>query len=205
MPSGSSRGRSPGRSLASSSFTNRRCVVLDHHRRGHLRRGIRAEQAHRIGRCSGDCREHPVDGVVVALRYCCRTPSAANSTPLASRDNRCAVGELPGADCRLIEGSIELAAGIEIIATPGHTPAQQSVTAKTAVGLEIIVAQAAHTAAEFDACRRASVVVREDTWSKREYEASLRRLHAMNPVRAYFSHDATVWQAEASSVARFDH
>jgi hypothetical protein len=62
-------------------------------------------------------------------------------------------------------------------------------------GTEIIVAQAAYTAAEFDAFGRSKEAsVRDDPWSKTEYITSLRRLHELTPQRAWFSHDATVWR-----------
>jgi hypothetical protein len=65
----------------------------------------------------------------------------------------------------------------------------------TRLGLEIVVAQAAYTADEFAAYARVGPqAVREDAWSKSACEASLRRLPALEPQRACFSHDPTVWR-----------
>jgi hypothetical protein len=63
-------------------------------------------------------------------------------------------------------------------------------------GLELIVGQAAYTAAEFDSYRTSSPHRRNDVWSISAYAESLKTLHASRPHRAYFSHDSTVWQAE---------
>jgi N-acyl homoserine lactone hydrolase len=99
----------------------------------------------------------------------------------------------PGANYRLLEGSQRLNRWVEIIPTPGHTPGHQSVLVTCSGGLEIIIAQAAYSAAEFAAYADGEPLVREDCWSKEAYAQSLKALHQVRPVRAYFSHDATVW------------
>jgi N-acyl homoserine lactone hydrolase len=103
--------------------------------------------------------------------------------------------DFPGSDYRELEGDFVLSPNVEILSTPGHTPGHQSVVVRGEAGTEIIVAQAAYTAAEFDAFGRSKdASVRDDPWSKTEYVTSLRRLHELTPQRAWFSHDATVWR-----------
>ena len=101
-----------------------------------------------------------------------------------------------GAEYRLLDGPLELAHGVRLIPTPGHTIGHQSVVVSTAAGLEAIVGQAAYTAAEFDSYRTPSPQRRDDVWSISAYAESLQALHALNPSRAYFSHDSTIWQPE---------
>jgi N-acyl homoserine lactone hydrolase len=99
----------------------------------------------------------------------------------------------PGADYRLLDGPFRLNELVETIPTPGHTPGHQSVVVSSRVGVEVIVAQAAYSAREFDCFLRNSGSVRADGWCMAAYAESLRRLHALKPVAAYFSHDGTVW------------
>jgi glyoxylase-like metal-dependent hydrolase (beta-lactamase superfamily II) len=106
--------------------------------------------------------------------------------------------EFPGAEYHELEGSQSLSEHIEVIATPGHTAGHQSVVVAGTAGLTIIVAQAAYTAAEFSAhAQSAPPPNRHDAWSSRHYEESLRRLHALDPIAAYFSHDENVWRRGA--------
>ena len=104
--------------------------------------------------------------------------------------------DFPGVNYRLLDGSSSVEPCIEIISTPGHTCGHQSIGFVTGLGLELVVAQAAYTAEEFRSYGRDNPPVRDDAWSKTEYNASLRHLHSLRPVRAYFSHDSTVWRAE---------
>lgn len=106
--------------------------------------------------------------------------------------------EFPGAEYRELEGSHSLSEHIEIVTTPGHTAGHQSVVIGDTASPTIIVAQAAYTAAEFSAhAQLAPPPSRDDAWSSPHYERSLRRLHALDPIAAYFSHDANVWRREA--------
>lgn len=70
----------------------------------------------------------------------------------------------------------------------------------------MIVAQASYTAAEFELFRsrgcsnvdevHPTLQIYIDSnaiWSKDSYRASLAALHRMQPRRAFFSHDPTVW------------
>jgi glyoxylase-like metal-dependent hydrolase (beta-lactamase superfamily II) len=87
-----------------------------------------------------------------------------------------------------------LSENVEILFSRGHTPGHQSVAIESEKGLEIIVAQAAYSAAEFATfAGNDEPRVRDDAWSKSAYAASLRQLHAMKPRLAYFSHDSSVW------------
>ena len=56
--------------------------------------------------------------------------------------------EAPGIEYRLLEGNAELVPGLEVIATPGHTPGHQSVLVD---GHEFIAAQAAENVDDLSA------------------------------------------------------
>jgi N-acyl homoserine lactone hydrolase len=94
-----------------------------------------------------------------------------------------------------VHGRTSLSAHVELIPTPGHTPGHQSVLVDADGGRELIVAQAAYSADEFESWRSGEAEVPEGHWSPLAYRESLRELHALRPRRAYFSHDAAVWRA----------
>ncbi len=57
--------------------------------------------------------------------------------------------DFPGAQIVAVDGDAELVEGIQLLATPGHTPGHQSVLVQTKQGQELIVAQAAFSRDEF--------------------------------------------------------
>ena len=85
--------------------------------------------------------------------------------------------DFPDARYEAVEGDREIADGVSVIATPGHTPGHQSVTVRTGDGLVLIVAQAAQDARSF---------------ATGEADASVRRLRDLNADRIHFSHDRAV-------------
>jgi N-acyl homoserine lactone hydrolase len=76
-----------------------------------------------------------------------------------------------------VDGDREIAAGISVLATPGHTLGHQSVTVRTGDGLVLIVGQAAQDARSF---------------ATGEADASVHRLRELNADRIHFSHDRAV-------------
>jgi len=85
--------------------------------------------------------------------------------------------DFEGARYERVRGDIELAPGIRLIASPGHTPGHQSVTVDTEDGLVLIVGQAAQDARAF---------------ATGNADASLQKLRDLNAVRIHFSHDRAV-------------
>ncbi len=95
-------------------------------------------------------------------------------------------------DYHVVQGRLQLSPHVELFPTPGHTPGHQSVVVRTSSGPQVIVAQAAYTSAEFEAYR-VPAAGRHDAWCAESYVASLAALHALRPVRAFFSHDPSSW------------
>jgi N-acyl homoserine lactone hydrolase len=85
--------------------------------------------------------------------------------------------DFPGARYDAVEGDREIAEGVSVLATPGHTPGHQSVTVRTGDGLVLIVAQAAQDARSF---------------ATGPADASVQRLRELNADRIHFSHDRAV-------------
>ncbi len=91
--------------------------------------------------------------------------------------------EFPGANFVLVDGDTELAPGLRLIATPGHTPGHQSVAFETPAGTMVLAGQAIETKAELES------MLSTDTLSE-----AARRIMALNPAAIWFSHDHEVWR-----------
>jgi glyoxylase-like metal-dependent hydrolase (beta-lactamase superfamily II) len=106
-----------------------------------------------------------------------------------------------------VRGAYSLSENLELLATPGHTPGHQSMLVRSRRRTDIIVGQAAYTAAEFQLfCGRRNgehdaalhrCIASNATWSAEAYVASLEALVQAGPDRAFFSHDQLVWTRAA--------
>lgn len=85
--------------------------------------------------------------------------------------------DFPGAVHEPVEGDAEVADGISVLATPGHTPGHQSVLVRSGDELVLIVGQAAQDMRSF---------------ATGQADASVKRLRELNADRIHFSHDRAV-------------
>ncbi len=85
--------------------------------------------------------------------------------------------DFPDARYERVRGDVEVAPGVRVLLTPGHTPGHQAVCVDTVDGLVLIAGQAAQDARAF---------------ATGEADASLRRLRDLNAARIHLSHDRTV-------------
>ncbi len=96
----------------------------------------------------------------------------------------------PNIDLTVVHGDYDVAPGIRIIATPGHTPGHQSVLLEDRDRTRTIVCcQAAWNVSSF-----ASATLGDDGWDQATGASSLKKLHALKPDRVLLSHDADEWQ-----------
>lgn len=87
----------------------------------------------------------------------------------------------------------EVAEGVRVLHTPGHTPGHQSVAVDGLVGTELLVGQACYSCAEFEDGGLAEADLHDGAWLAAGRH-SLERLRSLDPVLAHFSHDPTVFQ-----------
>jgi N-acyl homoserine lactone hydrolase len=101
--------------------------------------------------------------------------------------------DFAGARFELLDGDAEVADGVRVVSTPGHTAGHQSVIVDTADGGALMIGDAAYTSDiyrdrdEADLSKWGGQYSDHDAWS-----ASLGRLHDMHPHVVHFCHDTRV-------------
>lgn len=91
---------------------------------------------------------------------------------------------------RQIDGDTDLADGVRIVATPGHTPGHQSVVVESDEGTTVIGGQCCYTCTEFESIDPLPADLHDETWLEAARN-SIRRLHAEAPDVVHLSHDPT--------------
>lgn len=99
--------------------------------------------------------------------------------------------DFPGARIEQIEGHRQVANGVRVIPTPGHTPGHQSVVVDSGEDRIVICAQAAYTSGDFSAFNTGKH--NTPTEDEETVRRSIEILHGVDPHRVCFSHDATDW------------
>lgn len=104
--------------------------------------------------------------------------------------------DFEGAEYRSIDGDVDVANGIRIVATPGHTTGHQSIVLATTTGDVVLAGQAVYSRAEYDHIREHGTVPGDDPPpDPAVYLDSAQRLIERNPIRVHFSHDREIWHA----------
>ncbi len=98
---------------------------------------------------------------------------------------------IPEHRLRLVHGDHELAEGVWLLSTPGHTPGHQSVVVESATERVVIAAQCAFRAAEIRTGEPVASNCYDDTWEV-DARKSLDRLRALAPFSAHLSHDSEI-------------
>jgi glyoxylase-like metal-dependent hydrolase (beta-lactamase superfamily II) len=100
--------------------------------------------------------------------------------------------DFPGARYVHRDGDHEIAPGIHIYATPGHSPGHQSVVIDTKEGPLLLAGQAVYSHGEWTGlagAREGESVARDGD----AYRRSVARLRKLNPKRVLFGHDRQGW------------
>ena len=101
--------------------------------------------------------------------------------------------DFAGAGFELLDGDAEIAAGVRVVATPGHTIGHQSVFVETADGGAVMIGDAAYTADIYAQAEKADLSKWPGQHADREqWTSSLERVHAMHPHAVHFCHDTRV-------------
>lgn len=103
----------------------------------------------------------------------------------------------PDARLEVLEGEeAEIAPGVRIVPTPGHTAGHQSFVVETQEGRIVIAGQAYSDAAEYARALYAWTLDRAGS-PHPEYARWVARLQELDPWRVTFAHDLAIWQREA--------
>ncbi len=101
--------------------------------------------------------------------------------------------DFAGARFELVDGDAQIAEGVRVVATPGHTVGHQSVIVDTPDGGAVMIGDAAYTADIYQAGENADLEKWRGQYSDRgAWSDSLRRLHGMQPHTVHFCHDTKV-------------
>lgn len=101
--------------------------------------------------------------------------------------------DFAGARYELLDGDGEIAEGVRVVATPGHTVGHQSVLVDAVDGSAVMIGDAAYTSDIYRAAGDADLEKWPGQHSDREaWTKSLERLHGIHPHTVHFCHDARV-------------
>lgn len=93
----------------------------------------------------------------------------------------------PIAQRHLLEGDFEVAEGVTILSTPGHTPGHQSVVVEAGTSRVVLAGQAVWDVEEFVHERATTSNVFADEYRDHAVD-SIRRIKALQPETIYFAH-----------------
>jgi N-acyl homoserine lactone hydrolase len=101
--------------------------------------------------------------------------------------------DFTGARFELLDGDAEVADGIRVLATPGHTVGHQSVVVDTPDGDAVMIGDAAYTAQIFKDRDQADLTRWRGQYDDRDaWSDSLDRLHEVHAHTTHFCHDRQV-------------
>jgi len=101
--------------------------------------------------------------------------------------------DFAGARFELLDGDAEIAEGVRVVATPGHTAGHQSVFVEAEGGVAVMIGDAAYTADIYREADKADLSM----WpgqhaNRRQWTHSLKKLHESRPRAVHFCHDTRV-------------
>lgn len=104
--------------------------------------------------------------------------------------------DFEGADYAVVNGDTQVASGVRVMSTPGHSPGHQSLVIDTPEGTIALAGQAIYSRAEYEHIRTIGAAPEDDPPpDPAEYLESAERIIELEPRRVYFSHDRAVWNA----------
>ena len=102
--------------------------------------------------------------------------------------------DFEGAEYAVVDGDVQVAQGVRVMSTPGHSPGHQSVAVDTTDGVVALAGQAIYSKAEYEHIHTTGTTTDDDPPpDPAQYVASAMRLIELGPRRVHFSHDRAVW------------
>jgi N-acyl homoserine lactone hydrolase len=101
--------------------------------------------------------------------------------------------DVPGLTYEVLDGELEVAPGLRLIPTPGHTAGHQSLVLDAPDGTVVLAGQAVQSRAEWEGASEPSASGASSARDTR-YGLSVERLRSFDPARVHFAHDPAVWE-----------
>jgi N-acyl homoserine lactone hydrolase len=102
--------------------------------------------------------------------------------------------DVPGLTYELLDGEAEVAPGIRLVPTPGHTAGHQSLVVDAPGGAIVLAGQAVQSRDEWQGAEGSEASGRSSSPDPVAYARSVDRLRAFDPARVHFAHDPAIWQ-----------
>lgn len=100
--------------------------------------------------------------------------------------------DVPGLAYEVLDGETEVAPGLRLIPTPGHSPGHQSLLVEAPDGAVVLAGQALQSRLEWEGATDPTASGASEAKDGR-YARSVERLRGLDPVRVHFAHDPSVW------------
>jgi N-acyl homoserine lactone hydrolase len=101
--------------------------------------------------------------------------------------------DVPGLTYELLDGASEVAPGLRLIPTPGHTAGHQSLVINAPGGSVVLAGQAVQSLAEWDGAQW-ETSGRSSASDPDAYGRSVDLLRSFDPARVHFAHDPSIWE-----------
>lgn len=102
--------------------------------------------------------------------------------------------DVPGLTYELLDGETEVAPGMRLVPTPGHTAGHQSLVLDAPGGAIVLAGQAVQSRDEWQGVEGPGASGLSGSPDPIAYARSVDRLRALDPVRVHFAHDPAIWQ-----------
>jgi N-acyl homoserine lactone hydrolase len=102
--------------------------------------------------------------------------------------------DVPGLTYELLDGEAEVAPGMRLVPTPGHTAGHQSLVIDAADGTIVLAGQAVQSRAEWEGAESSEASGRPSAPDPDAYTRSVDHLRRLDPARVHFAHDASIWE-----------
>ncbi|HWC72040.1 MAG TPA: MBL fold metallo-hydrolase [Actinomycetota bacterium] len=102
--------------------------------------------------------------------------------------------DVPGLTYEVLDGETEVAPGIRLVPTPGHTAGHQSLVLDAPGGAIVLAGQAVQSRAEWQGAEGPEDSGRSSAPDPDAYARSVERLRMLDPARVHFAHDPSVWE-----------
>lgn len=104
--------------------------------------------------------------------------------------------DFPGARYEVIDGRAEIATGITLVPTPGHSVGHQSLVAECEDGTLLIAGQATDFASEFASAHLAQQIFNQEGKGLAPIPPWMALVEAFDPRRVVFAHDMAIWESD---------